>query len=261
MGRGVGGEGREDVGFPQSSSSALRSLHHAWAQIHTLPPIVLARLREGMLWGERSGPPRGLGFLLGRWPLQEARGESTKEAQTQPQEPEGEQTPLSRASPGQGGGGARTYCDPRAWDILAEYMCTGCASVCTDKCARVHGPEWAGLCCPLCTWGWSLDIAGSQPVQRDYMGPLISRDDAHRPQRSLSEANRTGVLQSHVNFCNNDDTKIATIYCQLPHDRHYSNYLNTGDLTQAPSLKVRFSSIFPAHHLQMGKLRPKVGSE
>ena len=37
-GEGGGDEGREDVGFPQSSSRARRSLHHAWVQIHTLFP-------------------------------------------------------------------------------------------------------------------------------------------------------------------------------------------------------------------------------
>ena len=36
---------------------------------------------------------------------------------------------------------------------------------------------------------------------------------------------------------------------------------NTWDLTQAPPREVQFSSIFPTHHLQMGKLRFKVASE
>lgn len=36
---------------------------------------------------------------------------------------------------------------------------------------------------------------------------------------------------------------------------------NTRDLTQAPPQEVQFSSIFPTHHLQMRKLRFKLGSE
>ena len=85
--------------------------------------------------------------MLGGWPLQEARGESTEDAQMQPQEPEGEQIPLSRAYPGQGGGGARTYCDPRGWDILGDYTCSGCASVCTSRaCMGQSGLGFAALC-------------------------------------------------------------------------------------------------------------------